>query len=225
MDPIPIFLEVGKKKTFAGALDWPGWARAGRDAAAAQAALLAYAPRYAAVLAETDLAFALPDAAELFTIAERHPGNATTDFGAPAALLAADVGRLTVDEFERSQIILRACWQVFDRAVEKAAGIELRKGPRGGGRDLAKMVDHVVEADCSYLPRLLVRYKRPAGSSQAETLIQVRAAVLTALAAVVDSELPAHGPRGGAVWPPRTFVRRVAWHTLDHAWEIEDRMA
>jgi hypothetical protein len=25
-------------------------------------------------------------------------------------------------------------------------------------------------------------------------------------------------------WPPRYVVRRAAWHVLDHAWEIEDRI-
>ena len=25
-------------------------------------------------------------------------------------------------------------------------------------------------------------------------------------------------------WGPRYFVRRSAWHALDHAWEIEDRL-
>jgi len=24
-------------------------------------------------------------------------------------------------------------------------------------------------------------------------------------------------------WPPRYAARRIAWHALDHAWEIEDR--
>jgi hypothetical protein len=24
-------------------------------------------------------------------------------------------------------------------------------------------------------------------------------------------------------WPPRYVARRMAWHLLDHAWEIEDR--
>jgi hypothetical protein len=27
-------------------------------------------------------------------------------------------------------------------------------------------------------------------------------------------------PKG---WPPRYAARRIAWHALDHAWEIEDR--
>ncbi len=48
------------------------------------------------------------------------------------------------------------------------------------------------------------------------------AAVLGADQAPMDSaergELPVQGPRGGVIWPPRYFVRRVAWHVLDHAW-------
>jgi len=40
----------------------------------------------------------------------------------------------------------------------------------------------------------------------------------------VRGEIPHQGPRGGALWTPRYFVRRVAWHTVDHLWEIEDRI-
>ena len=32
------------------------------------------------------------------------------------------------------------------------------------------------------------------------------------------------GPRGGSIWTPRYYVRRSTWHTLDHTWEIEDRI-
>jgi hypothetical protein len=39
----------------------------------------------------------------------------------------------------------------------------------------------------------------------------------------VAEGLPAAGPRGGKIWSVRYFVRRTAWHALDHAWEIEDR--
>jgi hypothetical protein len=39
-----------------------------------------------------------------------------------------------------------------------------------------------------------------------------------------SGELPDFGPRGGALWTPRYFVRRAAWHMLDRASEIEDRM-
>ena len=45
-----------------------------------------------------------------------------------------------------------------------------------------------------------------------------------ALAFATSDEMPATGPRGGALWKPRYFVRRSTWHILDHAWEIEDRI-
>ena len=37
-------------------------------------------------------------------------------------------------------------------------------------------------------------------------------------------ELPDVGPRGGKRWPAPYAIRRSAWHALDHAWEIEDRL-
>ena len=46
---VAVFLEVTPKQTFASALDWPGWRRAGRDEDAALAALAAYSGRYAPV--------------------------------------------------------------------------------------------------------------------------------------------------------------------------------
>jgi hypothetical protein len=30
-------------------------------------------------------------------------------------------------------------------------------------------------------------------------------------------------PVAQAKWPPAYAARRIAWHALDHAWEIEDR--
>jgi hypothetical protein len=36
--------------------------------------------------------------------------------------------------------------------------------------------------------------------------------------------VPERGPRGGAIWSARNYVRRIAWHVLDHAWEIEDKV-
>jgi hypothetical protein len=47
--------------------------------------------------------------------------------------------------------------------------------------------------------------------------------VVEALTAAVEHGVEERGPRGGKRWLPRYFVRRVAWHALDHAWEIEDR--
>jgi len=40
----PVYLESGSRRTFAGAIDWPGWCRSGRDEASALEALLSYGP-------------------------------------------------------------------------------------------------------------------------------------------------------------------------------------
>ncbi len=48
--------------------------------------------------------------------------------------------------------------------------------------------------------------------------------MLAGLGAGARGEIPERGSRGGTLWTPRYFVRRVAWHTLDHAWELEDRI-
>ena len=143
---------------------------------------------------------------------------------ATAAVLDADQTSMDQSEYLHSKEILRACWAAFDTAIEAALGRELRKGPRGGGRDLEKIIDHVVEADRQYLRRLARSYKREKGGSARGELTSIRDAIFDALDAAERGELPAHGPRGGVIWPPRYFVRRVAWHVLDHAWEIDDRV-
>lgn len=219
-DQVEVYLEIGKTRAFAGAVDWPGWCRSGRDEASALQALVDYGPRYARVLQTTPLGFRAPSGVPALVVVERLEGNATTDFGAPGQPLTRDSDPVDAAGLVRWQAILQACWQALDAAVEAAAGKELRKGPRGGGRDLSKIVDHVREAEVAYLASLGGSLKP---GEQNRTLAAVREAILATLAAAVRGEIPARGPRGGARWAPRTFVRRVAWHDLDHAWEIEDR--
>jgi hypothetical protein len=224
MHPIPVSIEVGQKRAFAEALAWPGWCRGGRDETGALTALLAYGPRYGAVLAAAGIEFAPPTDAASFHVTERVEGNATTEFGAPGVIAPSAYAPLTADEYARGRAILTACWASFDRAVAAAAGHELRKGPRGGGRDLDKMVAHVVEAEQAYLPRLAARFKRDPHEDAEAALLRTRTAVLQALDHAVTHGLPEQGPRGGVIWTPRYFINRAAWHVLDHVWEIEDRM-
>jgi hypothetical protein len=218
-EPLQVFLEVGQSRIFAVVPNWPGWCRSGKSEDAALQALLDYVPRYAQALAGSGLVF--PDALTStdLHVAGRVEGNGTTDFGAPAIALPADDSPVSEDELARMQNILSASWHAFDRAVQAAQGRSLRKGPRGGGRDQAKMIGHVGEAELAYLSAL--GGKMPPGGQDDQTR---RSVILDALAASVYGEIPAIGPRGGARWTPRFFVRRTAWHALDHAWEIEDRI-
>ncbi|MES0361956.1 MAG: hypothetical protein ABUK20_13630 [Anaerolineales bacterium] len=224
MNSIKVFVETGKKRIFAGAVDWPGWCRSGRDEKTALQALIDYGPRFAQVLHSKEIEFQVPNDASELIVAERHAGNSTTDFGAPAIMLDDDREPIDQMEFERLKTILLACWQAFDSAVQRAAGKKLRKGPRGGGRDVEKIIDHVLEADRAYLGRLAWKYKREGGNNPVEELSLTRGAILNALESAENGELPEEGPRGGVIWPPRYFIRRVVWHVLDHAWEMEDRI-
>jgi hypothetical protein len=219
---VPIYLETGARRSFAGALDWPGWCRAGRDDGAALDALVTAAPRYAGVLRGTRLGFTEPKDASAFEVVERLAGDATTDFGAPSITPEADEHEFAEADLKRLGSILRACWRSFDAAAEAARGVTLTKGPRGGGRDLGAVVAHVVEAEGGYLRMLGSKVDTGSRRDLAE---RTRAAVLDALEASVRHGPPPPGPRGGKRWLPRYFVRRAAWHVLDHAWEIEDRSA
>lgn len=219
-----IYLEIGQKKVFAAAIDWPGWCRSGRDEASAMQALLEASPRYARLLHGTNLAFDPPQNIETFHIIERIAGNATTDFGAPDKRIASDSEPFGPSEFERAQTLLKAYWRAFDVVMETAVDKELRKGPRGGGRELAAIVEHVIGADASYLRTLGWQFAEIKGEYTAQKLARLRQEILNGLATAVAGQLPQKGPRGGKRWPPRYFIRRSAWHVIDHIWEIEDRI-
>lgn len=220
--PVPVYLEVGSCRTFAGALQWPGWCRSAREEGAALQALLDYAPRYAAALGPLAREFTPPASTAGLRVAERLPGDATTDFGAPGAVPAADQAPLAGEELERLLALLQACWAAFDAAAEAAAGVQLRKGPRGGGREVDPMVQHVLGADRGYLSSLWAPVSVPADADPWAAMARVRATALEALRARARGETPpSRRPR--RLWTPRYFIRRSAWHALDHAWEIQDR--
>ena len=118
--------------------------------------------------------------------------------------------------------LVRAVWAIFDE-VASASPAELRKGPRGGGRERDGIVRHVLGADAAYLRRLAQTFSQDDEAPLDDELRRTREAIRAALAAGVRGEIPSEGPRGGALWTPHYFVRRVAWHVLEHAWEMQDR--
>ena len=192
--------------------------------AATLQALVAYGSRYAQVLRPSGLEFQPPNDLSAFSVVERLEGDATTDFGAPGAIAELDREAIDQDELERLKTILQGCWAAFDRAAQAAEDKELRKGPRGGGRDLDKMLEHVTGAEQAYVRALGWKPEKWQEEDPQGQLRHIREEALRALEAAAKGELPEQGPRGGKRWPPRYFVRRAAWHVLDHAWEIEDRV-
>ncbi len=209
---IRVSLEVSPKKAFATAVDWPGWSRSGKTEALALEALAAYAGRYAVVAAEAGESFDPGD----YDVVEQVGGAGGTDFGVPSAITGLDRRPVTADEAERLARIVDAAWAIFDRTAA-AAPAELRKGPRGGGRDRDKMVGHHVEADWNYATVMGIRERQPDWDDR-PAIEALRAAMLEILRRPSDGS-----PIADRKWPPRYAARRIAWHALDHAWEIEDR--
>jgi hypothetical protein len=209
--PLRVYLEEGSKKTFAVALDWPGWARAGKGAEAALDSVEAYLPRYAPVVRRAGLE---PPEVDGFEIVERFPGGGATDFGTLDKGPKADEAPLAQGETDRLAALVRAAWEVFDE-VAAGAPAELRKGPRGGGRDRDKIVAHVMGAEASYIRMLGLKASTTGQDVPDPTW---RPAVLEIIRSAAGS-----GPLRDRGWTPRYAARRIAWHVLDHAWEIEDR--
>ncbi len=210
----PVYLEVGAKRQFASALEWPGWCRSGKDEQSALAALEAAASRYAAVAKAAGVPFSSGDAAR-FEVVERVKGSASTDFGVPGTAAAADARPLKPGESDRLIALLQAAWRYLDRVVAKAPA-ELRKGPRGGGRDRDEVYDHVLGAESAYASRIGIRLAQPPRDDPAG-IAAFRKAFVEGLRATAGRK------PGEKQWPFRYAARRVTWHVLDHAWEIEDR--
>ena len=218
---VRVVLEVAGKRSFASAIDWPGWSRGGRTEEDALEALLAYAPRYAAVARRAKVALRPPATARGLDVVERIKGDGGTEFGVPGKPAAAEDGQISAAELKRLLALLKASWSVFDSAAKKAVGVELTKGPRGGGRELAKIIEHVHEAEVAYLGQLGSR--PPAAGDDARRMARLRRAFADALTAVATGK-PINDPRNTKrPWTPRYAARRAAWHVLDHAWEIQDR--
>ena len=193
-----------------------------RDEATALQTLFEYSPRYAQILRPVRLGFQVPTDVSDFIVVERLKGNATTDFGAPDMVPANDAQPLDNTELQRLQAILKGCWQAFDEAVELAEGKTLRTGPRGGGRTLDGILQHVLGAEMGYLSQLGGKASQSGSPSPSSGL--VRQVILETLGASARGEIAEFGPRGGKRWLPRYFIRREAWHILDHTWELEDRL-
>lgn len=210
--PTEVVLETVHRRSFASAVDWPGWCRSGRTPDEALVALADYAPRYAGVARPARVRFAVA-AGDRLTVVSELPGDATTTFGAPNIQAPTDRRDLTAAEADRQVRLLRAAWSELDRLGVEAPE-QLRKGPRGGGRDRDAVIAHVLEAERSYARKIGVRH--PPFHGDPAAIEACRAEIEQVLRAARSGE-----PMPG--WPPRYFLRRAAWHVLDHVWEIEDK--
>ena len=145
MAALEVVLEVGTKRSFACSLWFPGWFGHGKTPDAALERLLAYRERYAPIASAAKVK--LPSGRDLVVV-ETLAGDTTTDFGAPSRIAAAEAS-VPEARLRTLRRLHAACIESFD-ATAAAAPEELRKGPRGGGRDTSKVIAHVAEAEKAY---------------------------------------------------------------------------
>jgi hypothetical protein len=219
-DSTRVTLEIGPKgkKVVAVAPDWPGLERGAKTREAAIEKLRSYIPRYAQVakLAEMDATFG---AIKNFNVVEQYPGTGSTDFwGISFAFSSFDKQGMSGDELERELTLMQACWAFFD-AVRSRVSAEMQKGSRGGGRDRDHIVHHTFAAEQNWAKMIGVLTPDNAMVT-AKGLKAHRNAYCQAI-----REYHAQGRLAGkmAKWPLRFLIRHTAFHTLDHAWEMEDK--
>jgi hypothetical protein len=216
-DKLRVMLEIGPKdkRVVAVAPDWPGLERGAKAGEAAIARLQTYLPRYAPVanLAGMGEEFVAIPTVE---VVECYQGTGSTDFwGISFAFSDIDRQVMSSAELERELKLLQACWAFFDD-VRSRVSAELRKGPRGGGRDRDRIVRHTLGTEQDFATKLGLR--TPEGADlTGEALRAHREAYCNAI-----REFHAQG-KLARTWPLPYLIRHTAYHTLDHAWEMEDK--
>ena len=216
-DHIRVMLEIGPKgkKVVAVAPDWPGLARGAGTGEAAIERLLSYVPRYTPVTNLAGMEAALANAT-VADVVEQYPGTGSTDFwGISFAFSSIDQQTMSGEALERELTLMRACWAFFDD-VRVRVSPELRRGPRGGGRDREHIVRHTFAAERDWAKGLGVLTPEETMLTD-EGLTAHRDAYCNAIRALHSQQKMAR------TWPLRYLMRHTAFHTLDHAWEMEDK--
>lgn len=218
-DRMRVVLEIGPKgrRVVAGAIDWPGLDRWGKDEDAALEKLAAYVPRYAGIAERADLADELARQGAM-QVVERYPGNTSTDFWGIAHVPSpAERDTLAEPDLERRLRLLRGCWSTFDDTIRRISD-ELRPGFRGGGRTRAEIIRHVILNEPDQFSKK-VGVKTPFDAVlEPDGLEAHRVAYLDAIRAANGA-----GPMVGRSWTVAFLLRRTAQHVTDHTWELEDR--
>jgi hypothetical protein len=217
-DHIRVMLETGPKgkKVVAVAPDWPGLSRGAKTEVAAIERLRSYVPRYAPVVKLAGMETAFADLATV-DVVERYPGTGSTDFwGISFAFSNIDRQEMSNQELERELTLMRACWAFFDD-VRSRVSAEMRKGPRGGGRDRDRIVRHTLASEQQDWAKKIGMRPSEDVTLTDEGLHAHRDAYCAAIRA-----LHAEG-KMARNWPLRFLIRHTAFHTMDHAWEMEDK--
>ena len=218
--PVRTVVEHGTKdkRSVAFSLDWPGWSRGAKTADLAFATLEAYRDRYRPVAELAGLAAEF-DVAGPLEIVEDRVGTGSTDFwGISFSPSSTEHGEMSQAELDRKLGLLQASWAFFDGVVARVSP-EMRAGPRGGGRDRNRIFRHVVRNESEeFAKQVGLRIPEEAALTP-EGLRHHRESYLEAMRAYNAGKVE----KKMRSWSLPFLIRHSAFHTLDHAWEMEDK--
>jgi hypothetical protein len=206
------------KRSVAFSIDWPGWSRGAKTAGIALETLEAYRDRYRPVAEIAGMVREF-DAAGPLEIVEDRVGPGSTDFwGISFAPSSFEQGPLNDAEFARSIRLLRASWAFFDGVAARVSP-EMRKGPRGGGRDRDRIIRHTIRVESEEFAKRVGLRIPEEGALTPEGLRRHRETYIETMRAYNAGEIS----RRMQSWTLPFLIRHSAFHTLDHAWEMEDK--
>jgi hypothetical protein len=217
--PIRTVVERGPKgkKAVAFAVDWPGWSRGAKDPDLALEVLESYRDRYRPIAVAAGRAKEFDAAGDLDVVEDR-VGPGSTDFwGISFAPSALEVEPMDDDELDRKIGLLQACWDHFDATAARVSA-EMRKGPRGGGRDRQRIIRHTIRTESEdFAKRLGLRIPEE-GALTPEGLRDHRRTYVATM-----REYNAGEGKRMKSWNLPFLIRHSAFHMMDHAWEMEDK--
>jgi hypothetical protein len=207
-----------EKRAVAFALDWPGWSRGAKTPEQAVETLASYRDRYRPVAVIAGMADEL-DAAGPLEVVEDAVATGSTDFwGISFAPSSFEQDPMPAADLERGITLLRACWTYFDDVASRVSA-EMRKGPRGGGRDRDRIIRHTLRTESEDFAKQVGLRVPEEGALVPGALQRYREDYVAALRAYNAGEVP----RRMRSWTLAFLIRHSAYHTLDHAWEMEDK--
>jgi hypothetical protein len=152
-------------------------------------------------------------------VVEDRVGPGSTDFwGISFAPSSLEQEPMDDGELDRKLELLRACWGFFDATAARVSA-ELRKGPRGGGRDRDRIIGHVVRVESlDFAKRLGLQVPDEGPPLTPTGLRDYREQYVATMRAYNAGE----GSRM-RTWNLPFLVRHTAFHAMDHAWEMADK--
>lgn len=199
------------------AVDWPGWSRGAKTPELALALLESYRARYRPVAAGARRGAEF-DAAGPLGVVEDAVGTGSTDFwGISFSPSGVEQEPMDDTEMDRKIGLLRACWGFFD-AMAARVSAEMRPGPRGGGRDRDHIISHTIRTESEDFAKRLGLRIPEGGALTPKGLRNYRDAYVAMMRAYNAGE----GKRMRS-WNLPFLIRHSAFHTMDHAWEMEDK--